>query len=250
MAIVNSQYPYHIKECGSSEAFCRICYSDENSRELELISPCDCKGSIQHIHRSCLLKWVSSGLALKKAGTSIECEICKAELPLQLNRLPIYHLFSQPFRGQLFKPFITLCFHFGALQIFRKLEWKLIQALQTKSPRNFIFRVLDCFSWHLFGPFRYQLSLFLHLILVYRKKRSIKQLFRHSAIGGVFCFIWTLFFFYFHVVLKKGLALWNQIVLLRRRHGSWRWRHQPKKCKKNLMLTDSSHSFEHLRHCL
>lgn len=214
---------------GSESAFCRICYGTENSKELELISPCACRGSVCHVHRQCLLKWVRSGLALKRAGSSIKCEICTEELPLQLTRLPYPQLLLHPYREKLWKPTLALCFHLGALQIFRKLEWRLIRALQTKKPRNIVIRVMDCFTWHLFGPFRYQVSLLFNLILVYRRKRSLKQLMRHSAIGGAFCFIWTLFFFYFHVVVKKGLALWNQICILRKTGATVEWRSQKKK---------------------
>lgn len=232
-------------ECSESEPhFCRICYGNENSRDLQLISPCACKGSISHVHKQCLMKWVRSGLALKKAGSTIECEICKAELPLQLNHLPYLQLLQQPYRSKLLRPTLTLGFHFGALQIFRKLEWQLIQALQTKRPRNILFRILDCFTWHLFGPFRYQISLLFHLLLVYKKKRSIKQLLRHSVLGGVFCFVWTLFFFYFHVVLKKGISLWNQICILRKTGATVSWKSKLVKSESNLFYLHPDYSVE------
>ena len=47
---------------------CRICY--EGGRNL--ISPCDCKGSIRYIHKHCLLKWI-------KISESKKCEICNSK---------------------------------------------------------------------------------------------------------------------------------------------------------------------------
>lgn len=49
---------------------CRICHTNEQSEGL--ISPCLCKGSVAHIHKSCLEYWLStSGI--------LYCEICHYE---------------------------------------------------------------------------------------------------------------------------------------------------------------------------
>ena len=50
---------------------CRICYS--GSDDEPLISPCDCMGSIAHIHNSCLREWLKHS---KKYGDGAICEIC------------------------------------------------------------------------------------------------------------------------------------------------------------------------------
>lgn len=52
---------------GAMTPCCRICHSGV-SRE-QLISPCNCKGSLGHVHRSCLEQW------LNEAGRST-CELC------------------------------------------------------------------------------------------------------------------------------------------------------------------------------
>lgn len=49
--------------------YCRICFESEPP---ELISPCDCNGTIKWVHRECLETWI-------KASGSKECEICKKE---------------------------------------------------------------------------------------------------------------------------------------------------------------------------
>ncbi|XP_023226176.1 E3 ubiquitin-protein ligase MARCH3-like isoform X1 [Centruroides sculpturatus] len=54
----------------SDEPKCRICYY--NSQKEKLISPCQCKGSIGLIHRTCLQKW------LETRDTN-SCELCKGE---------------------------------------------------------------------------------------------------------------------------------------------------------------------------
>ena len=64
---------------------CRFCL---NSEKGVLVSPCKCKGTIKHIHQSCLLKWVKekypskcSDLLLnsKSENTGLRCELCKYE---------------------------------------------------------------------------------------------------------------------------------------------------------------------------
>jgi len=50
-----------------TEPACRICY--EGAEAGPLISPCDCKGSIQYIHRRCLYEW----LVVDGRGY---CELC------------------------------------------------------------------------------------------------------------------------------------------------------------------------------
>ncbi|XP_065202244.1 E3 ubiquitin-protein ligase MARCHF3-like [Planococcus citri] len=52
------------------EKICRICRLNEIKTKENLISPCACKGTLAHIHRSCLEKW------LKRSGTTY-CELCR-----------------------------------------------------------------------------------------------------------------------------------------------------------------------------
>lgn len=49
--------------------FCRICLEED---EENLISPCDCKGSCEFVHKECLMEWISQ-------DDRTECEICKSE---------------------------------------------------------------------------------------------------------------------------------------------------------------------------
>lgn len=47
---------------------CRICM-DLGDANIEMCAPCDCTGTIQYIHVSCLKEWI-------KEKKSIKCELC------------------------------------------------------------------------------------------------------------------------------------------------------------------------------
>ena len=91
-------------------AECRICF---NSLKESLVSLCKCKGSIKHIHVSCLKQWLKekypSELAsiLKspvKSKSKIHCELCKSELKLRPHYLhPVQMQQSSYLHQTLFK---------------------------------------------------------------------------------------------------------------------------------------------------
>ena len=63
---------------------CRICLSEEELPEHELISPCKCGGSMRYIGLSCLKEWLHGKrhCRLEHGVNSfiwktLECEICK-----------------------------------------------------------------------------------------------------------------------------------------------------------------------------
>ena len=56
-----------------------------------LISPCNCIGSVKHIHLKCLQEWVKSKLNMQHRKNlitifwkSLNCELCKAKLPINI----------------------------------------------------------------------------------------------------------------------------------------------------------------------
>ncbi|KAL6112706.1 uncharacterized protein ACO6RY_11153 [Pungitius sinensis] len=59
------------------EPFCRICH--EGPALGELLSPCECCGSLAMVHRSCLERWLT-------ASNSSHCELCHHQFALE--RLP------------------------------------------------------------------------------------------------------------------------------------------------------------------
>ncbi|KAM7423509.1 hypothetical protein PAMA_000049 [Pampus argenteus] len=81
----------------SEEPFCRICH--ESSVSGELLSPCECSGSLAMVHRACLEHWLT-------ASNSSHCELCHHQFSLE--RLP------KPFTEWLCSPSMqqqrrTLC---------------------------------------------------------------------------------------------------------------------------------------------
>ena len=48
---------------------CRYCLVENNIENM--VSPCKCKGSIQYVHKNCLLRWISL-----KIYQEYSCEIC------------------------------------------------------------------------------------------------------------------------------------------------------------------------------
>ena len=73
---------------------CRICFTEGDFEgNNPLISPCNCIGSVRYIHLNCLRKWLTSKVNVKSTTTNniycytytyLECEICKALIPEQV----------------------------------------------------------------------------------------------------------------------------------------------------------------------
>ncbi len=56
------------------EPYCRICYEGavREPRANPLVSPCDCRGTLQHVHRRCLLRWA----LYNESNPETECHLC------------------------------------------------------------------------------------------------------------------------------------------------------------------------------
>ena len=74
MGIKNSKYQVHPDPNCNKDNFCRICYMNNNLEKF-----CDCKGSIEFMHRECLLKWI-------KRSKSLNCELCNKKYNIKLTR--------------------------------------------------------------------------------------------------------------------------------------------------------------------
>ena len=78
-----------IEEATGEEIVCRICYERQSSRENPLLSPCKCDGTVKYLHLNCLKMWIKSKVTTRQTDNSvtyqwktIECDLCKLELPL------------------------------------------------------------------------------------------------------------------------------------------------------------------------
>lgn len=67
---------------------CKICLFNDSDLTNPLISPCNCSGSMKHIHLACLQKWLASRMISRNTENcvtyswkSMECEICKSQYP-------------------------------------------------------------------------------------------------------------------------------------------------------------------------
>lgn len=58
----------------SEELFCRICHEGRASGEL--LSPCECSGSLAMVHQACLERWLT-------ASNSNHCELCHHQFALE-----------------------------------------------------------------------------------------------------------------------------------------------------------------------
>lgn len=71
----------------SADKVCRICLMEGGTDEDPLLSPCQCKGSIECVHLNCLQHWTKGRLNQSHSADgsylykSQSCELCKAPLP-------------------------------------------------------------------------------------------------------------------------------------------------------------------------
>jgi len=65
-------------------ARCRICYERDGGGAMALIRPCACKGSMELIHKQCLLRWLASSPALVTRG----CAVCETPWREEFVRTP------------------------------------------------------------------------------------------------------------------------------------------------------------------
>jgi hypothetical protein len=73
------------------ESVCRVCYDGEKDHSNPLLSHCKCDGSVKYIHLECMKLWLRSKVTVQTSDVSetyhwksLECDICKTELPLTL----------------------------------------------------------------------------------------------------------------------------------------------------------------------
>lgn len=70
--MVNTQVS--VFSLNAEEPFCRICH--EGSSAGDLLSPCECAGSLAMVHRVCLERWLT-------ASATSHCELCHFEFALE-----------------------------------------------------------------------------------------------------------------------------------------------------------------------
>jgi len=101
------------QQAGAEALTCRICLLEgAGEPDDPLIAPCQCKGSIEHVHLGCLRHWIKGRLNLSDRPLGsyfyrpLSCELCKAVYPTYVHagqeRTPLVEVpWTQP-------PFIVL----------------------------------------------------------------------------------------------------------------------------------------------
>lgn len=64
-------------------AICRLCWGEAEEDDDPLLSPCNCSGSLQHIHHKCLSDWQRTLRAQGQGRRAHICELCKTPYRLQ-----------------------------------------------------------------------------------------------------------------------------------------------------------------------
>jgi len=70
---------------------CRICLLEGPGEDDPLITPCECKGSIEYVHLGCLRHWIKGRLNLSDTPNGsyfyrpLACELCKAVYPSHID---------------------------------------------------------------------------------------------------------------------------------------------------------------------
>ena len=72
---------------------CRFCFSDEQTEDNPLVSPCSCIGSLKLIHYQCLRTWLArkevvrvnaDDQVISYSWKAFHCELCKAKYSDQI----------------------------------------------------------------------------------------------------------------------------------------------------------------------
>ncbi|XP_034402188.1 E3 ubiquitin-protein ligase MARCH3-like [Cyclopterus lumpus] len=78
----------YAKQCAAPETpMCRICH--DGGAQEELLSPCECSGTLAPIHRSCLEHWLS-------ASRTSFCELCHYQFTVQRRSRPVLEWLQNP----------------------------------------------------------------------------------------------------------------------------------------------------------
>ena len=68
---------------------CRICLATlAETRSKEIVRPCMCRGSIQHVHQKCLKRWVLHSKRLT-------CQVCLYRYQLERSKVPFSVLYKK-----------------------------------------------------------------------------------------------------------------------------------------------------------
>ena len=100
-----------LKDASIASLQCRICLSEGPSEGDPLVCPCECSGSIRHVHAKCLGHWLRGRLGLENHDGSVyfyrplSCELCHCPYPSYYRHLSNLHPLA--FLPQTVEPFVV-----------------------------------------------------------------------------------------------------------------------------------------------
>jgi hypothetical protein len=104
---------------------CRFCLSEDEKENL--ISPCSCKGTFEHVHSDCLTQWYNA-----EPARGLKCGVCQEWLAVQYDN-PVETIPLTPFFRYLYEQntvFFVALYHAGYI---------LGLPLIIQFPRSFIY---------------------------------------------------------------------------------------------------------------
>jgi E3 ubiquitin-protein ligase DOA10 len=101
----------------SDEKICRYCLDD--STDLPLIAPCDCKGSTGFVHETCVLKWM-------RVSDTQTCEVCHAPFACRLSRWQHVKATVKKLRFEVLCYFVLFVLFMAPICIFKSIAAALL----------------------------------------------------------------------------------------------------------------------------
>ena len=167
-------------ELNSNDIFeCRYCLCEDNKENL--IDPCNCQGTLKHVHSSCMGKWISKAhkecsLNYSKEDNIIYystiCEICKFRMKYQMNfenslfisliyTLKNTFMSSKSFFFFIFHVLIIYYFFNRLLFLFYRGVYVLNKSFKTKYLIRFLneMAIFSTILWYVSDVFKYYWSL-------------------------------------------------------------------------------------------
>ena len=140
---------------------CKICFDSSNSSDNPLINPCNCKGTIEYIHKECLEKWI-------QLSKNHNCSVCLIPYRLQYN-------YSSPLKNILITTKLFAYIYFPLHFIFYIVHPNTYDYSSMNTINRIIFSMTTTYI-HFFNLIIHLGIIFIILLLVFGLVITIIQL--------------------------------------------------------------------------
>lgn len=191
-------------------AICRFCLDDATTDENPFIQPCNCKGSIEHVHLKCLLRWIFSS-----PRHNDSCNMCSYHYIYTIPQLEdgslaphpvLYYTTSTPIAG-------AATIFFGPLIAYIDLA-RFVQVVQGLVVLYYIWRVVASTKSHGLYIYYYFKSWSIHVLSLIATATVINR----STDAGIVCLYYFLncCIFYTHTHIDYAIRTRINARILRR----------------------------------